>query len=200
MSPKSKAKSWTIRTLDTTQINSKCNQVKNDQQRKHISIFIVHITAHDRKLEPKTICTARTQKRWDNYEIINISLICCYKSNFTYFRAYLYFAGTQRGNLHQSVVATIRVTYLYTGPNFRKNKRPNAFWVEAVRERFIKELGMLNSFDGAGQSKKECLLCLVFHDIQHSWQNTVKKNTRYRHCVLLFTRLLQHFPCLYVIS
>jgi len=43
---------------------------------------------------------------------------------------------------------------LYTRPNFRKSNTLRHFEVEAVRERFLKELVMLNPFLGSAKVKK----------------------------------------------
>ena len=42
---------------------------------------------------------------------------------------------------------------LYTRTNFRKSNTLRHFEVEAVRERFLKELGMLNPFLGSAKVK-----------------------------------------------
>ena len=43
------------------------------------------------------------------------------------------------------------VHFLYTGPSFRKSYTPRHFEVEAVREHFLQEWGILNPFLGSAK-------------------------------------------------
>ena len=85
---------------------------------------------------------------------------------------------------------------LYTRTNVRKSNTLRHFEVEAVRECFLKELGMLNPFLGSAKVKNAYFVDIL----RYSTLPTKYCKKYYQHSVLIFTRLSQHFSCLFVVS